>query len=590
MATHHTTATDFGNEKQDVRYIERTDTSTESDLNLHKEHTLDGVDMNNTAAFKGDESDGKVVWTTRSIFAAIFLAALYTGSQIILYFTGGSIGFIVADLGLTSGSGWLPTANILAIAATCPFAGYLQDLFGKRSIALFGSLCICVGCALVGTGHNFAQLLAGMAISGVGAAIGELTGLAGLAEVVPVKHRGFSLAIVTAFVLPFCPYLMYVEMWSHHDKTVGWRWGPWCALIFNGIVGIGLAFTYFPHNHTRAEGFSHMAILKRIDFVGGALSIIGLTLFLVALQSGGYTHSWTSAYVLCTLLLGLALIAAWVVWESKFARHPMVPGELFKGQRIVGLAYGIAFVAGMSFFSVLNLFPVAFTSVYDPDPVQIGLKGLGPSFATALGAIAFNAALSAYPNRTREVLLLAVLMMTGFTGSLAVMTPENPKLIVALGSLATFGVGGVLVPAATVAMLVCPDALITTAAALSLSIRTVGGSIGYSIYYNVFANKLEKNLPAYVAEYAIKAGLPLASVETFVGLYLTAPAKLATTPIPGVTQAVLGGAAKGTQWAYSESLKYVWLTSIAFGSMAIVCTLLLPSTKKYQTNRVAVHL
>jgi hypothetical protein len=32
---------------------------------------------------------------------------------------------------------------------------------------------------LVATGHNFAQLIVGMALSGIGAAIGELTGLAG---------------------------------------------------------------------------------------------------------------------------------------------------------------------------------------------------------------------------------------------------------------------------------------------------------------------------------------------------------------------------------------------------------------------------
>lgn len=99
-----------------------------------------------------------------------------------------------------------------------------------------------------------------------------------LAEIVPVKYRGYSLALVTAFVLPFCPYLLYVELWSHHDTKVGWRWGPWCALIYNGIVGLGLLFTYFPHNHTRTEGFSRAAILKRIDFVGGILSITGLTL------------------------------------------------------------------------------------------------------------------------------------------------------------------------------------------------------------------------------------------------------------------------------------------------------------------------
>jgi hypothetical protein len=106
----------------------------------------------------------------------------------------------------------------------------------------------------------------------------KLIGPGRLAEVVPVKYRGYSLALVTAFVLPLCPYLLYVELWSHSDSKIGWRWGPWCALIFNGIVGIGLAFTYFPHNHTRAEGFSRMAIIKRIDFVGGALSITGLTL------------------------------------------------------------------------------------------------------------------------------------------------------------------------------------------------------------------------------------------------------------------------------------------------------------------------
>jgi hypothetical protein len=99
-----------------------------------------------------------------------------------------------------------------------------------------------------------------------------------LAEIVPVKYRGYSLALVTAFVLPFCPYLLYVELWSHHDLKVGWRWGPWVALTYNGIVGLGLLFTYFPHTHTRAEGFSRMAILKRIDYVGGVLSITGLTL------------------------------------------------------------------------------------------------------------------------------------------------------------------------------------------------------------------------------------------------------------------------------------------------------------------------
>lgn len=68
---------------------------------------------------------------------------------------------------------------------------------------------------------------------------------------------------------------------------------------------------------------------------------------LVALQAGGYTHPWVSAYTLCTLLIGIALLVAWFIWEWKFARHPMVPFELFKGQRVVALSFAVAFVAGM---------------------------------------------------------------------------------------------------------------------------------------------------------------------------------------------------------------------------------------------------
>jgi hypothetical protein len=64
------------------------------------------------------------------------------------------------------------------------------------------------------------------------------------------------------------------------------------------------------------------------------------------MQAGGYSHSWDSAYVICTMIFGLVLIAVFVVWEWKICKNPMIPHEMFAGQRIVGMAYGIAFVAG----------------------------------------------------------------------------------------------------------------------------------------------------------------------------------------------------------------------------------------------------
>lgn len=96
-----------------------------------------------------------------------------------LYFVGGSLGYIAADLGATNNSSWLPVSNTLAITAVAPFVGYLQDLVGRREITLVGSVIIMAGVTLIGTAHGFGQAVAGMSLSGAGAGICELTALAG---------------------------------------------------------------------------------------------------------------------------------------------------------------------------------------------------------------------------------------------------------------------------------------------------------------------------------------------------------------------------------------------------------------------------
>lgn len=45
------------------------------------------------------------------------------GSQVMLYFVGGSLSYIVEDLGATTNGSWLPVANTLAITAVAPFVG-----------------------------------------------------------------------------------------------------------------------------------------------------------------------------------------------------------------------------------------------------------------------------------------------------------------------------------------------------------------------------------------------------------------------------------------------------------------------------------
>lgn len=169
--------------------------------------------------------------------------------------------------------------------------------------------------------------------------------------------------------------------------------------------------------------------------------------------------------------------------------------------------------------------------------------------------------------------------------SMAAMNPTNPGAAVGLSTVAGFGVGGVLIPIATVAMSATPDAYIATVVALVNALRFLGGSIGYSIYYSIFSQKLKERLPKYVAKYAVTAGLPIESAMAFVGAFLTDPITAAS--VQGVTPQILQAAAMGERWAYTDSLKYVWYSSLPFGILCIIGCVVMEKNSKFITNRVA---
>lgn len=71
--------------------LDRVSTKEETASDDHKPlapvDTLVPVDIHNSQAFKGDDSDGRIQWTIRKWFAAGFLAMLYTGEWLSLDLT-----------------------------------------------------------------------------------------------------------------------------------------------------------------------------------------------------------------------------------------------------------------------------------------------------------------------------------------------------------------------------------------------------------------------------------------------------------------------------------------------------------------------
>lgn len=66
----------------------------------------------------------------------------------------------------------------------------------------------------------------------------------------------------------------------------------------------------------------------------------------------------------------------------------------------------------MNFYAMLNFFPILFHDVFDPDPVQVGIKGLFPGLTTTFGAVFVNAALTWFKGWNRELLLASTVIMS----------------------------------------------------------------------------------------------------------------------------------------------------------------------------------
>ena len=60
--------------------------------------------------------------------------------------------------------------------------------------------------------------------------------------------------------------------------------------------------------------------------------------------------------------------------------------------------------------------------------------------------------------------------------------------------------------------------------------------------------------------------------------------------VQGLTPEVLVAGADAYRWAYNDAYKTVFLTSLAFGGLGIICSLFIPDIDSLMGNKVAVTL
>ncbi|KAI4733684.1 MFS general substrate transporter [Aureobasidium sp. EXF-12298] len=526
----------------------------------------------------------------KRMMSLIAMAFLWTGSQIPVYLFGGIPPYIYADIGGADRWIWLVLANLLSLAAVCPFVGSLSDIFGRRYVALIGAALIVVGMVICTTAHSMNVFIGGMVFAGVGAGINELTALAATSELAPTAKRVKYVAILIFSILPFCPSVLWGQLIAANSS---WRWvGALCAIwafigqtVANCLIVVLTAVFYFPPPRVNSQGLSKAEILKQVDYVGGLLSVSGMILFMAGMQWGGYQYSWDSAHVLAPLILGAILLIAFGFWETYGAKYPMFPKRLRQEPRILSLTLVITFISGANFFSLLMFWPT--------QSFGVGIRGLPVGFSILAGACIVLWLLSVFRGHNKALMIVSSILMTAGCGALSVARLDNLGQLWGILVVAGLGIGGIVVPASIITTIICPDDLIATVAALTLAIRVIGGSIGYCVYFNVFLNKFVPAATHYIGGtmiYKLNITSPViikTAIELTSASLLT---ELETLPgikgVPGAYEMVVFAG----RLAYAEAYKYVYYVSIAFGAVSIIAACFLGDINKYMDDHIAVVL
>ncbi len=127
---------------------------------------------------------------------------------------------------------WIPTANILPLAAFMVLGGRLGDLFGLRRVFLCGAVAFAISTALASAAQDMVWVIGMRAVQGTSAALMLPTAVAITSAVWPKERRGYALGILaggSAFFAALGPVLGGVL------TAISWR------LVFLINVSLALA-------------------------------------------------------------------------------------------------------------------------------------------------------------------------------------------------------------------------------------------------------------------------------------------------------------------------------------------------------------
>ncbi|MFE6920315.1 MFS transporter [Nocardia sp. NPDC057663] len=412
---------------------------------------------------------------------------------------------IVDDLAITSiQAQWIQESYAIVFAALLLLTGRLSDLYGARKLFLIGLVVFGVTSLLAALAPSGGLLIAARFLQGVGGAMILPTSLALVNAAFTGKARGQAFAIWGSTIGAAAAVGPLLGGWL---ADFSWRWAfginiPMVALIMAAVL------IYLPVSSSSAG---------RVDWVGAALSALGLGLLAFALIEGRHygwlivtepltigEFAWRSGPSPVFVALAIAVPTLGLFWRRQARlgsadEQPLLDVRLFA---IDSFRKGnvVTLLVGLGEFGIIAVLPLWMQFALDYTALQAGLAlvplAIG-SFVASGASFSMTASVSAL-GQVRIGLLLEAAGLA-LLGLFAAADSSWWSIAVAL-FVYGIGVGFATAQVTNVVLADVPAESAGQGSGIQSAARELGSALGIAVLTTVFFSTLGTGLRDRLAD------------------------------------------------------------------------------------------
>jgi EmrB/QacA subfamily drug resistance transporter len=374
-----------------------------------------------------------------------------------------------------NGLGWVVNAYTLTFAGFLLLGGRAADLWGRRRLFLIGITLFSITSLVGGLAQTGGQLIAARALQGIGGAVLAPATLTILTTTfVEPKARARALGMWSAMAA--AGGATGVLAGGILTDLLSWRW----ILFINVPIGIAV---FVVARLVVAESVLE-GDRPTLDWAGAFTATGGLVALVYGIV-GTDSHSWGSAFVLGYLGVGVALLVAFVVIESRHL-HPLMPLRLFRSRSLTG-ANLIMIVVGSVMFTLFFFLSQFLQDVRGYSPLRTGVAFLPMPIAIIIGTQISTRLVGRLGTRT--LLTVAPLISASGMVLLARLHEHSSYVDVLPAALVTFGIGISFVPITLAATNGVDPHDAGLASGVMNTARQLGGSFGLACLLTIATSR-----------------------------------------------------------------------------------------------------